>query len=222
MILYDHVLSPNCYKVRLFAALLGIELTLKPLDIHPGHENRSPAFLALNPAGTVPVLRDGDFTLTDSAAILVLLAARHGRGWLGDGSPEAAAAVQQGLAFAERLNGSLGAARAQDMLMAPTGDLAALQRAGRDDLRALEARLSAARIRGQGFVAGQGPTIADIACFPQVALAPDGGVTLAPYPAIRLWMRRVRSLPGFVEMPGIHRLHDLTDDPHPEPAAQPA
>lgn len=217
MILYDHILSPNCYKVRLFASLVGVELTLRPVDIHPGRQNRMPEFLALNQAGTVPVLIDGDLVLTDSAAMLVLLSARHCVRWLGTGTPEGMAAVQQGLAFAERLNHSLGRARAQDMLMRPSGDLAALQLAGRNDLRALEQMLSAARIRGELFLAGSHPTIADIACFPQTALAPDGGTTLAPYPAIRLWMRALRSLPGFIEMPGIHRLHDLTPDPHPEP-----
>jgi glutathione S-transferase len=50
-----------------------------------------------------------------------------------------------------------------------------------------------------------------------VALAPDGGVSLDPYPAIRLWSRALRSLENFIEMPGIHRLHELKPDPHIEP-----
>ena len=62
---------------------------------------------------------------------------------------------------------------------------------------------------GLTFLTGARPTIADIACFPNTALAPDGGVSLDPYPSIRLWMRAIRSLPGFIEMPGIHRLHEL-------------
>ncbi len=60
---------------------------------------------------------------------------------------------------------------------------------------------------------GSRPTIADIACFPNVALAPDGGVSLDPYPSVRLWMRAIRALPGFIEMPGIHRLHELSPMP---------
>ncbi len=40
-------------------------------------------------------------------------------------------------------------------------------------------------------------------------LAPDGGISVDPYPSIRLWTRSIRALPGFIEMPGIHRLHDL-------------
>ena len=68
------------------------------------------------------------------------------------------------------------------------------------------------------FLAADRPTVADIACFPYVALAPDGGVSLDSYPSIRLWMRAIRSLEGFIEMPGIHRLHELKPDPHETPA----
>jgi glutathione S-transferase len=65
-------------------------------------------------------------------------------------------------------------------------------------------------------LASDRPSIADIACFPYVALAPDGGVSLDAYPTIRLWSRALRSLYGFIEMPGIHRLHELKPDPQPE------
>ena len=47
------------------------------------------------------------------------------------------------------------------------------------------------------------PTIADIAVFPHVMLSHDSGIGHEDYPAINLWQRRVRRLPGFVGMPGI-------------------
>jgi glutathione S-transferase len=84
-------------------------------------------------------------------------------------------------------------------------------------LRELEAGLVEQGLRGMRFLAADRPTIADIACFPYVALAPDGGVSLDPYPAIRLWSRALRSLDHFIEMPGIHRLHELKPEPHIEP-----
>jgi len=47
----------------------------------------------------------------------------------------------------------------------------------------------------------------------------DGGVTLDDYPSVRLWTRAVRALERFIEMPGIHRLHELTPTPTAEDRA---
>ena len=123
------------------------------------------------------------------------------------------------MTFAPRLTASLGAARLHDMLGRP-GDIVGLRRAGRDDLRVLELGLVEASLHGRDWLAAARPTIADVACFPYVALAGDGGVSLHPYPAIRHWLRRVRALPRFIEMPGIHRLHDLAPEPAPELAPE--
>ena len=50
------------------------------------------------------------------------------------------------------------------------------------------------------FLAGTGPTIADIALYTYTAHAPEGGVSLQPYPQIRGWLARIEALPGFVGM----------------------
>lgn len=212
MKLYDYILSPSCYKVRLMAALVGVKLEIRPVDFHPGAEHRRPELLALNPAGSIPILEDGDLLLTESAAMLVYLAARAAPEWLAGPAPEEAARVQQWLSFSGRLTASLGGARLHEMLLRP-GDIAALQAEGIAALRELEAGLVEQGLRGMRFLAADRPTVADIACFPYVALAPDGGVALDPYPAIRLWSRALRSLENFIEMPGIHRLHELKPEP---------
>lgn len=212
MILYDYILSPSCYKVRLLASLLGARLELRPVDFHPGREHKGAALLALNPAGSIPILVDGDIVLTESAAMLAYLAAQHGPDWLARGDPQTMGLQQQWLAFSHRLTSTLGGARLVEMLHFE-GDLAALQSNGVAALRELEAALMARRIAGGTFLVGETPSIADIACFPYVALAPDGSISLDPYPSIRIWMRAIRALPGFIEMPGIHRLHELAPDP---------
>lgn len=200
MNLYDYVLSASCYKVRLMAALLGTPLTLRAVNFHPAREHKSPEMLALNPKGTLPILQDGDTVLTDSADILRHLTADH---------PEwRSAEDDRWLAFASDLNESLGLARLHDVI-GYEADIDTARAAGVTALRKLEAHLVEQRFDGLIFLTGKAPTIADIACFPNTALAPDGGVNLDPYPSIRLWMRAVRSLPGFIEMPGIHRLHEL-------------
>ena len=47
---------------------------------------------------------------------------------------------------------------------------------------------------------GAQPTIADIALYTYTAHAPEGGVSLDSYPALRDWLQRVEALPGFVPM----------------------
>ncbi|MBO9628521.1 glutathione S-transferase family protein [Shinella sp. WSJ-2] len=215
MKLYDYILSPSCYKVRLMAALTGVKLDLRAVDFHPGLEHRGPELLALNPAGSIPILEDGDLLLTESSAMLVYLAAKAAPDWLAGSDAQEAARVQQWLSFSGRLTASLGGARLHEMLLRP-GDIDALRASGIAALRELELGLVEQAERGQNFLAANRPTVADIACFPYVALAPDGGVPLDPYPAIRLWSRRLRSLPGFIEMPGIHRLHELKPEPQLE------
>lgn len=217
MILYDYILSPSCYKVRLMAALIGVPLDIRPVDFYPGKEHKSAALLALNPAGSIPILVDGDLVLTESAAMLTYLAAKHAPDWLASGDAQALARQQQWLDFSHRLTANLGGARLVEMLLFP-GDLDTLQSKGIAALRELEAAVFARRLVGQIYLAGDGPTVADIACFPYVALAPDGSVSLDPYPSIRIWMRTIRALPGFIEMPGIHRLHELSPDPFAEAA----
>jgi glutathione S-transferase len=147
--------------------------------------------------------------------MLVYLAARAAPEWLGSNAPEQAARIQQWLSFSHRLTANLGGARLHDMLLRP-GNIDLLRAQGIAALRELEAGLFEQSERGMRFLASDQPTVADVACFPYVALAPDGGVSLDSYPTIRLWSRAIRSLDGFIEMPGIHRLHELKPDPQTE------
>jgi len=68
----------GCLKTRSDRALWALEekqipFRFEQIDLFKG-EGRSPAFLALNPAGKIPLLRDGDFLLTESSAICYYIA----------------------------------------------------------------------------------------------------------------------------------------------------
>jgi glutathione S-transferase len=52
----------------------------------------------------------------------------------------------------------------------------------------------------QPFLAAAHPTIADVALYTYTAHAPEGGVSLEPYPALRAWLARIEALPRFVGM----------------------
>src|SRR6516162_4439344 len=75
-----HFPSPNPQKVTFALLELGLDCEKIPVDLAKG-EHRQPAFLAINPAGRVPVFVDGDLTLTESHAILAYLGETTGRLW---------------------------------------------------------------------------------------------------------------------------------------------
>ena len=210
--LYDYVLSGNCYKIRLAAALLGVPYDSIAVDFYPGFEHRSEAMLALNPAGTLPVMKTADGALlTETNAMLAWLGLNHdpGGNWYPAADPVRGPRLVEAMSFGAGLTGSIGLARLHAMLDWPV-DGAAAREAGKRDLRQLELRLTALQIDGEDWLAGgTAPSMADLACFPYVALSPDAGLDHDGYPAIRSWLYRVRSLPAFVTMPGIHDLHEL-------------
>ena len=56
---------------------MGLTYRLRPVDLLAGAEN-DPEFLAINPAGFIPAIQDGDVTMVESIAIMEYLMARHG------------------------------------------------------------------------------------------------------------------------------------------------
>ena len=221
--LYNYVLSGNCYKVRLLASLLGVEYETVAVDFHPGQEHRREAMLQLNPAATLPIMVTPHQILTETQAMLVWLAQAHDASctWWPVNDHERITTITQYLGFASRLSTSIGELRQHTMLNKQI-DVATARAGSIAALRELESHLSEQRIRGQRWVAGQSPTIADIACFPYVALSPDAGLEHDEFSAIRSWLHAVRSLDGFVTMPGIHALHEqrkLSTETHLESAA---
>ncbi len=202
LVLHDLERSGNCYKIRLFLSILGIAYQKIPLNPNTGENQRS-EFLALNPRGQVPVLVDNGVAIWDSTAILVYLARQYGgETWL-PSSPLPMAKVMQWLAL-EQNEGRYGLARARAIklnnptVFARTGNLADSQALGKIALTVLEKQLA----ESAWLVAEtDGPTIADIACYPYAALAADGEISLEPFPAVATWLDRMRSLPGYVGLP---------------------
>lgn len=192
--LYDFPLSGNCHKVRLLLSMLGIDYERVTIDVVK-NETASPEFIRINPRGQVPFLVDGDVRIWDSMAILVYLARRYGsRQWLPD-DPADEARVMEWLALAgDELLYGLARARAVWRLKRPF-NREQCQQEGRHGLAVMESRLDHAE-----WLVGTHATIADLACYPYVALADEAGVSLEPYPAVRKWLSRVEALPGWVPL----------------------
>ena len=176
-------------------SLLGLPYERVDVDLLKG-EQKQPAFRAKNPLGQVPVIEDGDITLADSNAILTYLALRYDASgqWL-PREPLAAAEVQRWFSLAVgQLARGPGQLRLAALLNAPV-DRAQAERLAADLLSLLEGRL-----RDHAFLVGDRPTLADLAHYAYTAVAPEGGISLEPYPALRRWHARIEALPGFIPM----------------------
>lgn len=197
MKLYDVELSGNSYRVRLLLSLLGVKHELVTVDLMKG-EQREPWFLKLNPRGQVPTLDDDGTVVWDSMAILAYLARKYGgERWFTIDATEMAEVMQWLAVMENETLYGLGKARLICKFKFP-GSLEDAQLLGRKGLDVLEQRLAANQ-----WLALDRPTIADIGCFPYVALASEGEIPLDAYPSVRGWIDRIKSLPGFVGMPGI-------------------
>lgn len=190
--LYGMPLSGHVHRVRLLLSMLGLDYRFETVT------GPTPELLRLNPLGQIPVLRDGDLVLADSNAILVYLAKTYGGAgtdWL-PGDAVGAAHVQRWLSIAAgELRQGPAAARM----------VALFHKSGEPpDAQARAARILAfmdSFLDGRMFLAAASPTLADLACYSYTAHAPEGGISLEPYPHVRAWLERIEALPGFVPMP---------------------
>lgn len=193
--LYDLERSGNCYRARLMLALLGVAYAKRKVDLPTG-EQKKPEYLAVNPLGQIPALDDDGVLIRDSQAILVYLAGKSGSGAWYPHDRLAQATVQQWLSLVSGdLYQGLVAARAIKLGIR-AGDHAAAVKLGERALAVVEQQLTRTP-----WLAGDNPTIADVAVYPYVALAPVGEIELSPYPSIISWMQRIEALPGYVPPP---------------------
>jgi glutathione S-transferase len=199
MRLYRNRFSGHAHRCELLLAFLDLQVEMIDVDIEKG-EHKQPAYLAKNPFGVVPVLEDGELTIADSCAILVYLALKHdaGRTWYPQ-EPAVAAQVQRWLSVsAGALFQGPAGARAQKLFNAPF-DHAKAHATAEHLFDVLERHMV-----GRDYFAAAWPTIADLALYSYTAHAPEGGVSLEPYPHLRQWLSRIERLQGFC---GMSRLH---------------
>ena len=192
--LYRFALSGHCHRVELFLSLLGLPYEAIDIDLVK-REHKAPGYLARNKFGQVPVIEDGDVTLADSNAILVYLEGRYAPGRWMPRDPVGAAQVQRWLSVA-----------AGQVAFGPAAARAVQVFKRTDDCTPLIARANLLldvmnqELAGFKWLAGEKPTLADIANYSYIAHAPEGNVSLEPYPHVREWLARVEALPGFIPM----------------------
>ncbi len=195
MRLFTYAGSANGYKAELLLALLGRRYERVELSIFDG-ESRTPAFLAMNPAGRVPVLERDDGTfLPESNAIVWHLA----RGTVF--APHSQIDEDRALAWLffeqSEIEPVIGSARFWIL----TGrdrerkdELARRLAWGESTLALLDRELA-----NRAWLVGDRPSVADIAVYAYTHVAPDAGLALPPH--VTAWCRRIAALPGYVAGP---------------------
>lgn len=192
--LHRFPLSGHAHRAELLLSLLGLEARLVDVDLRNG-AHKQPAFLKLNSFGQVPVLEDGTDVIADSNAILVYLARKYGgEQWL-PSDPLQAARVERWLSVA---SGQIAAGPARARLITVFGARYNPEETIANSHALL--KVVEAELQGREWLVGEHPTIADVAGYTYIAHAPEGNVALDAYPAVRAWLGRIESLPGFVPM----------------------
>jgi len=191
MRIYGDSISGNCLKVKWTADYLGLSYEWIETDILKS-ETRTDAFLAMNPAGQVPVVvLDDGRPLAQSNAIILHLAERS--------TLVPAAAYDRARMFEwmfwEQYSHEpyVAVARFQVKYLgrSPTDLDDRLVERGRAALRRLEDGLA-----HSSFLVGETVSLADVALVAYTRMAPDGGFDLSAYPRTTAWIARVETALG--------------------------
>lgn len=197
MQVYGVPLSPFVRKVHLVAAEKGIEIEMVPAN----GRQPTPEFLEASPFGKIPALRDGDFTLADSTAIVTYLDAIQPEPPMLPSDPRNRGRAVWFEEFADTIISPPGAKVLFNRFVAPKilgmpGDEAAAAQ-GAAELPKFYDYLES-QVPADGWLAGEF-SIADISIVSVLRTIHYVGVAPAPeqYPLIGAWYHRVAARPAW-------------------------
>ncbi|HEY6824353.1 MAG TPA: maleylacetoacetate isomerase [Steroidobacteraceae bacterium] len=204
MKLYGYFRSSATYRVRIALGLKGIAWETVVVDLRaPARAQHRPEFRALNPHGLIPVLLDGEHTLTQSLAIIEYLDETHPHPALLPRAPSERAEVRAlALAVACDIH-PLNNSRVLEYLRRQLAQDEAAVNAWyahwvAQGFAALER--DAQRLSGDGrHMYGTSVSLADVCIVPQMANARRFNCDLAPYPTLRAISAHLESLPAFAQ-----------------------
>ncbi len=191
--LYCFAQSGNAYKPALMMELLGEKWEPIFVDFFNG-EARSPDYLEnINEMGEVPVLIDGDITLTQSAVMLDYLSSKHGQ--YGGTSAEHRREILRWLFWDNhKLTANIATARFM-MNFLPEKHrnddvIAFLMGRAKVALKILDKHLE-----GRDWIVGDSMTIADLSCVGYMYYTDEFLADMTPYPNIHRWRNEIAAIP---------------------------
>ena len=194
LILHEDARSGNCYKIRLTAAHLGIELERKNYDIMKG-ETRTPEYLRdVNANGRIPVLQDGDRFLPESNAICFYLA--NGSKLIPDGHFDQADMLHW--MFWEQYNHEPNIATMRFWLrfigLEALADAQRIQITGKREAGLAALDLMDRHLADKKWFVADQFSLADICLFAYTHVADEANFDLEAYPEIIRWMERIMTM----------------------------
>jgi glutathione S-transferase len=200
--------SPYSWRVQLGLEIKGIPYRSRQLRF-ADDDLKSDEFLAINPRGQVPALRDGEFALYESIAILAYLDAIRPEPALFGTDPAERGLIwrliMECVYYLEPHMTTFAGTIFSGELPEKRSEAIASRRQVEQELGRLEALLAR-----NDYLAGSRLSAADVAVYPVVQLlliaarrenseAVSGRLRRAEahFPALTAWCRRIEALPGF-------------------------
>ena len=200
MILFGSTLSPFVRKVMAFAGEKGIEIELQPT----GFPEPSLDFCTASPFRKMPALKDGDFCLPDSSAIVHYLEAKYPEPALIPTEPRARGRTIWFEEFADTILFACGAKVFFNRIVSPyflkrPGDEAVAEAAIRDELPPILDYIETIVPGDGGYLVGDSLTLADIAVASPFANLKHLGVEVdaSRHPRTAAYVERILARPSF-------------------------
>lgn len=186
--------SGNAYKAALALTLTGLDWEPVFVDFFNG-ETRTPEYRALNPMGEVPVMIDGDVTLSQSGVIQDYISSKTGK-FGGRSAAERREVLRWQFWDNHKGSGQFGTTR---FLM----NFLPEKHRNADVITFFQGRCKAAfkvlesALEGRDWLVGDVPTMADLSCCGYLYYPEPFGFEREEYPAIDAWLERISALPGW-------------------------
>ena len=203
--LYVFPPSPRAFKVMAVANHLGLDWTLRMLDLPKGEQN-TPQYEALNPNMRMPTLKDGDYVLWESNAICQYLADRAGNASFFPADAKSRADIARWLfweagSWSPVIDVFTHENVRKPMLGMGQPDPAKLADA-EERFRPLAALLND-RLAGRKFLLGNDVTVADFVVAGAATYVERGKIPIHDYPNIKAWWERLNAFEAWRRtMPG--------------------
>ena len=191
-IIYYHPLSFPALTAIFAAEAMGISYEKKLVDLTKG-EHKSEDYLAINPYGKIPALKDGDFTLAESNAIARYLAVRENSPLYGP-DLQARAKIDQWMDFiVNQVRSNVGKVqfnrvvakmfgREGNMAIAEEGVAGVMQ-----NLAFVEAQFETSQ-----YLCGDDMTLADIVLIASLEPVEMAGIDISDFPAVQAFLTAAR------------------------------